>query len=67
MLNDIMFVDNTIGLKLGLKLVNLYHLSWRPLAGTNDFPESPNHNWSPAGQTSMACSNMAVDVTLTHA
>ena len=40
MLNDIMFVDNKIGLKLGLKLVNLKHLSWRPLAGTNDFPES---------------------------
>ena len=40
MLNDITFVDNKIGLKLGLKLVNLNHLSWRPLAGTNDFPES---------------------------
>ena len=28
-----------IGLKLGLKLVNLNLFSWRPLAGTNDFSE----------------------------
>ena len=40
MLNDITFVDNKIGLKFGLKLVNLDHLSWQPFAGTNDFPES---------------------------